>query len=115
MGWFGTGRHMPQLSAARLFDDNREKLRLEWIAGRSGGTRRFREPDSMDVRTADLVGHLNLIHSTRIHVLGAPEVAYVERMEPARRLHYATELIVGGPLGVIVAGGRVVPGGLARI
>ncbi len=51
----------------------------------------------------DLVGHLNLIHSSRIHVLGVPEVAYVERMEPSRRLHYAAELVVGGPLGLIVA------------
>jgi len=100
---------------ASLYEDNHELLKLEWIAGRSGGTRRFREPDSMDVRTADLVGHLNLIHSTRIHVLGAPEVAYVERMEPARRLHYATELIVGGPLGLIVAEDRVVPGELLQV
>ena len=28
---------MAQVSIARLFEDNREKLKLEWIAGREGG------------------------------------------------------------------------------
>ena len=28
---------MPQLSVAQLFEDNRDKLRLAWIAGRDGG------------------------------------------------------------------------------
>ena len=32
-----SGSRMPQVSIARLFEDNREKLRLEWVAGRDGG------------------------------------------------------------------------------
>lgn len=104
---------MPTL--ATLFEDNHEQLKLAWIGGRAGGARRFRESDSMDVTAADLVGHLNLIHSSRIHVLGAPEIAYVQRMEPARRLHYAAELVVGGPLGLIVAEGRSIPDELLQV
>ncbi len=103
------------LTLNTLFADNREPLSLEWIAGRAGGTRRVRESESTDVTAADLVGHLNLIHSSRIHVLGAPEVAYVERMEMSRRRHYAAELIVGGPLGLIVAEGRTVPPELLQV
>jgi len=102
-------------SVATLFDDNREALRLQWIAGRSGGARRFRDTTSHDVRAADLIGHLNLIHSSRIHVLGEPEVGYVERMESRRRLHYATELVSGQPLGLIVAEGRSVPDELLKV
>ena len=30
---------MPQISVAQLFEDNREKLRLAWIAGRDGGVK----------------------------------------------------------------------------
>lgn len=104
---------MPTLQT--LYEDNREPLKLEWISGRSGGARRIRESDTHEVTAADLVGHLNLIHSSRIHVLGVPEVAYVERMEPSRRLHYAAELVVGGPLGLIVAEGRVVPAELLKV
>ena len=29
-----SGSRMPRVSIARLFEDNREKLRLEWVAGR---------------------------------------------------------------------------------
>ena len=61
------------------------------------------------MRAADLIGHLNLIHSNRIHVLGEPEVGYIERMDPRRRLRYANELVAGQPLGLIVAEGRSVP------
>jgi HPr kinase/phosphorylase len=98
-----------------LFEDNRAALQLVWIAGRSGGGRRFRDTASHDVRAADLVGHLNLIHPSRLHVLGAPEVSYMERMGSARRLHYATELMAGGPLGLIVAEGRTVPDELVQV
>ena len=100
---------------ATLYEDNRESLRLDWIAGRRGGTQRFRDSDSLDVRASDLVGHLNLIHPSRIHVLGAPEIAYVERMDAGRRLHYAGELVAGGPHGLIVAESRSVPEELMRV
>ena len=37
---------MPRITVAQLFEDNRAKLRLEWIAGREGGSRQLdsREP-----------------------------------------------------------------------
>lgn len=92
-----------------LYEDNLEPLKLAWVAGATGGARRFREAEHNDVTAADLVGHLNLIHPTRIHVLGAPEVAYIGRMEPARRQFYASELVAGGALGLIVAEGHPVP------
>jgi HPr kinase/phosphorylase len=93
---------MPTITS--LYEDNREPLKLEWIAGRNGGGRMFRETaQSVGVRASDLVGHLNLIHPERIHVLGAPEVGYVTRIEGARRTHYASELMQAGPLGLIIA------------
>jgi HPr kinase/phosphorylase len=98
---------MPTLQS--LFDDNRDSLRLEWVAGRSGAEHKFRESLTPDVATADLVGHLNLVHPDRIHVLGAPEVRYVQRLDPARRAHYTQELVAGGPLGLIIAESQTPP------
>lgn len=102
-------------TVANLYEDNREPLKLDWVSGLAGGARRFREAESNDVSAADLVGHLNLIHPSRIHVLGTAEVSYVERMERPRRLHYAAELVIGNPLGLIVAEGRVVPDELLQV
>ena len=104
------------LSLQALFDDNRDALALRWIAGRAGATRLMPESGTHGVSPADVVGHLNLIHPNRIHVLGAPEVDYVARMDIARRAFYSGELIQGGALGLIVADGLSAPADLvARI
>jgi HPr kinase/phosphorylase len=92
-----------------MFDDTRDSLGLRWIAGRAGAQRTLPEAVENNVPAADLVGHLNLIHPNRIHVLGGAEVTYVERMESARRIHYSQELIGGQPLGLIIAEGREAP------
>jgi HPr kinase/phosphorylase len=92
-----------------LFEDNREQLKLEWLAGRSASTKLLDTPATAGLASADLVGHLNLIHPNRLHVLGHSEVRYYSQMDPARRLHYANELIAGGPIGIIVGEGLTPP------
>ncbi|HEU0202922.1 MAG TPA: HPr(Ser) kinase/phosphatase [Burkholderiaceae bacterium] len=92
-----------------LYDENRLALGLDWVAGQAGGNKTLVTAETAPLAAADLVGHLNLIHLNRIHVLGAPEVKYFNRMDPARRAYYTQELITGGPLGLIVAEGLKVP------
>jgi HPr kinase/phosphorylase len=98
---------MPTLQT--LFDDNEQSLRLTWVAGRSGGERVLASYTGAEVQAADIVGHLNLIHADRLHVLGAPEVGYMTRMDGSRRTHYAHDLIAGNALGLIVAEGLQLP------
>ncbi len=92
-----------------LFEENREALELRWLAGDPAIQRAL--PDSVvpSVQAADLVGHLNLIHPKRIHVVGAAEVNYVEKMSVSRQMHFAHELAEGGLLGLIVAEGHAMP------
>ena len=92
-----------------LYDDNREPLRLSWIAGQASADKALDTPSTAGLASADLVGHLNLIHPNRLHVLGHPEVHYYLKLEPARRLHYARELITGGPIGLVIAEGLAAP------
>jgi HPr kinase/phosphorylase len=92
-----------------LFDDNREALRLAWIAGQQAANGPLDTPATAGLASADLVGHLNLIHPNRLHVLGEAEVRYYTQMEPSRRLHYASELIAGKPLGIIIGEGLAPP------
>lgn len=97
------------LSLQSLFDDTHESLALRWIAGEKSVPRALPESADHGTFAADVVGHLNLIHPRRLHVLGAPEVDYLTRMDRARRAAYATELIQGGALGLIVAEGLTAP------
>jgi HPr kinase/phosphorylase len=104
---------MPQVSIARLFDDNREKLRLEWVAGRSGGCKELNSELTKD-SSRGLIGHLNLIHPNLIQVVGASEAAYLHGLEPdhCRSLlaNAARELAC-----FIIAGVDATPGPLACV
>ena len=104
---------MPTLQT--LFDDNEQTLKLAWVAGRSGGLRALATAPSAEVQAADIVGHLNLIHADRLHVLGAPEVRYLTHMDSGRRAHYAHDLIAGGALGLIVAEALRLPDDMSAV
>src|SRR5262245_43524322 len=91
------------ITVGSVFDDNREALSLDWIAGRSGAEKPLTAREATSVATADLIGHLNHIHPNRLHVLGLPEIRYIERMDPGRRDHHRQELMAGGALGLVIA------------
>jgi len=68
------------ISADRLFEEHRERLRWEWIAGHAHPERRFDEAAVRDAQSsADLVGYLNYIHPYRVQMVGRREVAYLSQ------------------------------------
>jgi HPr kinase/phosphorylase len=73
---------MAQVSIARLFEDNREKLKLEWVAGRGGGAKTLNSELTKD-SSRGLIGHLNFIHPNLIQVLGASEIAHLNGLDSA--------------------------------
>jgi HPr kinase/phosphorylase len=66
---------MLQVDVARLHDDNREPLSLDWVAGRSTRAVVRREAAA----SASLIGHLNLTHPNSIQVIGAYEAGTLAR------------------------------------
>jgi HPr kinase/phosphorylase len=92
-----------------LYEDNRDVLRLEWLAGSAAAGKRLDAPASAGLASADLVGFLNLIHPNRLHVFGAAEIRYYNRLDQARRENHVRELFAGAPLGVLVAEGLTPP------
>jgi len=71
---------MAQVSIARLFEDNRDKLKLEWIAGKTGGAKELRS-ELLSDSSRGLIGHLNFIHPNLIQVLGVSEIEYLEDLQ----------------------------------
>lgn len=98
---------MPQVSIARLFEDNREKLKLEWIAGRSGGSRELNSEPTKD-SSKGLIGHLNFIHPNLIQVLGLSEIEYLEGLETGSR-SALDQVCAGEPACFIIAGVDRIP------
>ncbi len=58
---------------------------------------------------ADLIGHLNLIHRQRIHVLGREEIAFVNRLDRIRRRNLALDLLSAALPGLIIADDLTAP------
>jgi HPr kinase/phosphorylase len=75
-------------------------LCLTWVAGRGGADRPAAVPAP---DTVDQVGYLNLIHPHRIQVLGAAEIAFFNRLTPARRDHILDELVGGHPPALVLS------------
>ena len=99
---------MPQLSAARLFDDNREKLKLEWIAGRAGASREL-APERVSASSEGLIGHCNLIHPNWIQVFGRTELAYLAQLDSGARQKSLGDLAASDLFCLIVTHGESVP------
>jgi len=92
-----------------LFEENQAALDLRWIVGDPQTLWPLPDAAAQSVLASELVGHLNLIHPRRIHVIGALESNYIDGMAASRRDHFTSELIEGGPIGLIVADDRELP------
>ena len=94
------------ITAQQIFDDNIADLKLSWISGLEGADRTF---DSQAVKAAaassDLVGHLNMIHPSRIQIFGLQEVDYHAKLSSSERQAQMSSLITSNPPCIIVADG----------
>jgi HPr kinase/phosphorylase len=105
---------MPRVSIARLFEDNREKLRLEWVAGRGGAARELNSELTRD-SSRGLIGHLNFIHPNLIQVLGGSEIAFLEGLAAPERRAKLAALAADDLACFIVAGAERAPPALVEV
>jgi len=60
---------MAQISVSQLFKDTHKKLKLSWMAGKSGGANLLTS-ETVSKPSLALIGHLNFVHPNRVQVLG---------------------------------------------
>ena len=85
---------MRQTSLTRLYEAHRESLSLVHVSGPIGARLSVAEER---IWPADLVGHLNLIHPTRLQVLGAAELAWAQRQANEKVAHHLNEILSAHP------------------
>ena len=98
------------LSISELYDDNFEKLKLTWVAA-VGVERYVRLPDQ-GTYGPDVVGHLNLIYSHRIQVIGKAEQNWAQNVGPDRWRRQIDDLLAAAPPALIIADGLDIPNGV---
>lgn len=99
---------MPQLSIARLFDDNRSELRLTWYRGDRDGCSPL---DSKHIHssTKGLIGHLNYIHPNWIQIFSHTEAEYFAGLGEAASEPIFARLMAGEPACIILSDGESAP------
>lgn len=98
------------ISADRLFEEHREALHWQWIAGHAHPERRFAEAALRDAQSAaDLVGYLNYIHPYRVQIVGRREVAYLTQASDEVLERRISRIVTLEPPVIIVADGCEAP------
>src|SRR5712691_13504209 len=97
---------MPQVSATRLFQDNRDKLGLSWVAGEAN---RSLSSDDINSSPRGVVGHLNFIHANWVQVLDGAEIQYLGSLDPSTLQQSLQSFSTNPPFCVIVTSNCAVP------
>jgi HPr kinase/phosphorylase len=101
------------VSADVLFEDHREALKWQWVAGLGASERRFDEVAIREARSgADLVGYLNYIHPYRVQVFGEREVAYLTSANDDDNRRRVSRIVTLEPPVLVVADGQTAPDAL---
>lgn len=98
---------MRDVSLIRLFEDNAEKLLLNWtVAPQSDRRIEIKGSNSYG---ADIIGHINIIHSERLQVMGLAEYEWAQRIGERRFSQLFRDMLTSLPPAIIVADGLVPP------
>jgi HPr kinase/phosphorylase len=104
------------ISAEALFEEHRQALHWEWVAGHAHPERRFDEAAVRDARSAaDLIGYLNYIHPYRVQIVGRREVAYLSEASDDVIDRRVARIVTLEPPMIIVADGQVPPNRLVAM
>jgi len=104
------------ISAEALFEEHREALHWEWVAGHAHPERRFDEAAVRDARSpADLIGYLNYIHPYRVQIVGRREVAYLSEESEDVIARRVARIVTLEPPMIIVADGQAPPNRLVAM
>jgi len=95
-------------SVGTLFENLRNKLELQWLGSKLGESRVIQNPETESTGTA-LVGHLNLIHSNQVQVLGTTEILYLDRLSENSRRDLIDQLFDGTTDLIVIGDQQVVP------
>jgi HPr kinase/phosphorylase len=96
------------LTPAIIFNYLHERIDLEWLAGTQHADRPIKQKLHLSQK-ATLIGHLNLIHSNRIQVIGITEWNYLNRLDDTVRNDTLKQVFSPRIAAIVVADGIDVP------
>lgn len=103
-----------RVTPAELHEQFADRLDLKWVTGKREASKREIRPSGFHSRPS-LVGFFNLIHSTRIQVIGREEFDWLESLDSRIRWESLARIMDVRPAAIIVANGLEVPDDLETL
>jgi HPr kinase/phosphorylase len=91
-----------RITAGELFEQQRERLALRWLAGEEGATRVLESGDTV-ARRPSLAGYLNAIYPNKVQILGTEELAWLDGLDSRQRWETIARIIEFGPLALVIS------------
>jgi len=91
-----------RITARELFDQQRERLDLRWLAGENGGSRVLESGDTV-ARRPSLAGYLNAIYPNKVQILGTEELAWLDSLDSRLRWETIARIVGFGPLALVIS------------
>lgn len=96
------------ITARELFDQQRDKLALRWVAGPKGEHREI-QANSNNARRPSLAGYLNVIYPNKVQILGTEELAWLDSLDARQRWETIEKIIQVQPLALAISKNQSCP------
>lgn len=97
-----------RITARELFDQQKDKLGLRWLAGQNGANREIEAGDTR-TRRPSLAGYLNVIYPNRVQILGTEELAWLDTLDARQRWETIEKIIDNRPLALVISKNQSCP------
>ncbi|GHE32057.1 HPr(Ser) kinase/phosphatase [Vulcaniibacterium thermophilum] len=96
------------ITAADLFEQQRERLGLRWVAGQRGADRLLEAVETV-ARRPSLAGYLNIIYPNKVQILGSEELAWLDALDSRQRWETIEKIIQFRPLALVISKSQSCP------
>ena len=90
-----------RITAQELFEQQKDKLALRWIAGQTGGQRDLEAGNTVS-RRPSLAGYLNAIYPNKVQILGSEELDWLDSLDPRLRWETIEKIMQARPLALVI-------------
>ncbi|MCJ0825820.1 HPr(Ser) kinase/phosphatase [Luteimonas sp. 50] len=97
-----------RISANELFEQQRERLDLRWIAGQEGADHVLEAVETV-ARRPSLAGYLNAIYPNKVQILGTEELSWLDGLDSRQRWETIQKIMHFRPLALVISKDQACP------
>ena len=96
------------ITARELFDQQKDKLALRWLAGQKGDKRVLESGDTVS-RRPSLAGYLNAVYPNKVQILGTEELTWLDSLDSRQRWETIEKIVQARPLALVISKNQSCP------